>query len=255
MARFSNKPVGKKIAAGTKGGHKPPSKISVAPLPKAKPEIGLDDLERRAPPVGDKLKGTKVTTVITDDIETTLGKTTASKQDLANLSKQVTIAAELQRTIDGLEEMVKAHKQDLHNLTTRVIPDIMRGANTSLHKTNDGVKVELKDFINGSLPKDEDDRKKALAWLEKNGAKDLIKTSFNVALGRGQKSAADNVRKAFGKLGVTYQEKEDVHSQSLYAFSRERMKEGKELPLDLLGLYAGQVAKIELPDKETQQKA
>lgn len=185
-----------------------------------------------------------------DDLEAELGVQTASPQDLKQLSSKVTEAAKLTQTIENLEAMVKGHKEELHGLTNRIIPDIMRAAHTSLHKTTDGVKVELKDFINGSLPKDETGRNTALKWLEDNGARDLIKTSIALALGRGQKDEAKKIRVALDKLGATYTQKEDVHAQSLYAFARERMKDGKSLPIDLLGLYVGQVAKIELPSKE-----
>ena len=184
-----------------------------------------------------------------DDLEEELGVTTASKEELANLSKEVGKAVTLTQTIEGLEEMVKAHRAELHALTNRTIPDIMRAAHTSLFKMDNGAKVELKDFINGGLPKEPELRRDALMWLEKNGAKDLIKTSISLALGRGQKDDALAVRKALGKLGMTFIEKEDVHAQSLYAYARERMKAGKELPIETLGLYVGQVAKIELPDK------
>lgn len=183
------------------------------------------------------------------DLEAELGVTVASQEELANLSKEVGKAVSLTETIEGLEEMVKAHKAELHTLTNRTIPDIMRAAHTSLFKMDNGARVELKDFMNGSLPKEPELRKEALTWLEKNGAKDLIKTNISLALGRGQKDDALAVRKALGKLGMTFIEKEDVHAQSLYAYARERMKTGKELPIETLGLYVGQVAKIELPDK------
>lgn len=183
------------------------------------------------------------------DLEQELGVQTASAGELKTLSAEVTKAAKLAETIENLEAMVKGHKEELHGLTNRIIPDIMRAAHTSLHKTDAGVRVELKDFINGSLPKDEVGRNTALKWLEDNGAKDLIKTSIALALGRGQKEEAKKIKVALDKLGATYTQKEDVHAQSLYAFARERMKDGKELPTDLLGLYVGQVAKIELPDK------
>ena len=195
------------------------------------------------------LTGKKPKQVITDDLEAELGVTMASPGELRALSQKVTEAATLTETIENLEAMVKGHKEELHALTTRTIPDIMRAAHTSSHKTDKGVKVELKDFMNGSLPKEPELRKAALIWLEKNGAKDLIKTNISLALGRGQKDDALAVRKALGKLGMTFIEKEDVHAQSLYAYARERMKAGKELPIETLGLYMGQVAKIELPEK------
>jgi len=187
--------------------------------------------------------------VISSEFEEELGVQVASKEELLSLSKQVQKAVELQSLIDNIEGMLKSHKEELHNFTTRTIPDTMRQAKTDSFKTDTGVKVELKPFMNGSLPKELEARRQALEWLEDNGARDLIKTAFSVALGRGQKSVAGSVRKSLEKLGVVFNEKEDIHVQSLYAYARERMRDAQSLPLELLGLYVGTVAKIELPPR------
>lgn len=195
-------------------------------------------------------KGKKAKAIISDDLEQELGKTKVSNETLKQVSTLAYKAGDLTEKIEGLEEMLKGHRDELHNLTTRQLPDAMREAGSSLFKTDDGtLKVELKDFLNGSLPKDEEGRAKAMKWLEANGAASLIKTQFNVALGRGQKSDAKKVQQALGKLGITYTEKEDVHAQSLYSYVRERMKAAQEVPLEMLGLYSGTVAKIELIKK------
>lgn len=186
---------------------------------------------------------------VTGDLEAELGKTGPTREQLTSISNYVATAAKLQHTIDGLEEAIKASKEEFHLLTTRQLPDAMASAGTLSFKSTDGVKVEVKDFMNGSLPKQDDLRAAALKWLEKNGGKDLIKTTFNLAVGRGQAAAAKEVRAALNKTGLSYNEKEDVHAQTLYAFAREIMKAGKPLPLDTLGLYVGRVAKIELPAK------
>ena len=45
-------------------------------------------------------------------------------------------------------------------------------------------------------------------------------------------------------MGVAFVEAESVHPQTLAAFAREKLKAGEEVPLDLLGLYAGRQAKV-----------
>lgn len=245
-------PTGKRTVATKKAVTLPSTKVHIN-AKKGVAQLGAKNLKKAAPLMDDRELDAPMKKFITDNLEEVLGKTTASKEELNNLSKEVAKAAELGQTIENLEAMLKEQKKDLHKLTTQTIPDIMRAAHTTLHKTDKGVSVELKDFMNGSLPKEPSARAKALAWLDKNGAKDLIKTHFDLALGRGQKDSAEKVRKALNKMGMTYNEEESVHAQSLYGWARERMKMGKALPIDLLGLYVGQVAKIEMPDKETQR--
>lgn len=252
-------PTGKRTVVTKKAVTLPSTKVHIN-AKKGVAQLVAKNLKKAAPLMDDSeldmYKGALINRTFlkqVSDLEEVLGKTTASPAELNTLSKEVAKAAELGQTIENLEAMLKEQKKDLHKLTTQTIPDIMRAAHTTLHKTDKGVSVELKDFMNGSLPKEPSARAKALAWLDKNGAKDLIKTHFDLALGRGQKDSAEKVRKALNKMGMTYNEEESVHAQSLYGWARERMKMGKALPIDLLGLYVGQVAKIEMPDKETQR--
>lgn len=188
--------------------------------------------------------------VVSKALEKELGVQAPSDSELVSIAERVNEAATLARRIEAGETLLKQLKEALHLLTTRTLPDAMRAARTEMFKSEDGVKVSLVPFMNGSLPKEEEARKAALIWLEKNGAKDLIKTEFDIALGRGQLKDAKKLRKQLEVLGLDYKEKEGVHAQSLYAFAREKMKAAEELPLHLLGLFAGTSAKIELPEPE-----
>lgn len=186
---------------------------------------------------------------ISPNFEEELGKTPPSDSQLKSVSTSVMEAVALIERIAKGEELLKKLKSKLHLLTTRSIVDAMRAARTEEFSVTGGISVSLNSFMNGSLPKDPVKRTEALNWLEKNGAKDLIKTEFELALGRGQLKDAKALRVALKKLGLTYKSSEGVHAQSLYAFARERMKKGKELPLELLGIYSGTVAKIDIPKK------
>lgn len=171
-----------------------------------------------------------------------------TKEELAVLATALQEAVMLQTTIDSIEEVLAQHKQDLHAITTRKLPDIMLAAGTLAFKTPEGAKVEIKEFMSGSLPKEPDARIAALTFLEKNGAGPLIKNSFFIAIGKGQKEELKALTKALKSVGVDYTRKEDVNAQSLYAWARERVKNGEPLPLDILGLYSGRVAKITIPE-------
>lgn len=189
---------------------------------------------------------------ISTALEEELGATAPSSDQLKSLSKLIDNAVKVTALKDDLEAKLATLNQLLHTMTTRTIPDTMRGAGVESFSTTAGAKVKLKPFMSGSIPKEDDRREAALRWLEKNGARDLIKTEFDIALGRGQLADAKKLRKQLGALGLDYKEKEGVNAQSLYAFARERMKAAEEVPLELLGLYSGTVAKIEMPEKGEQ---
>jgi hypothetical protein len=45
------------------------------------------------------------------------------------------------------------------------------------------------------------------------------------------------------------EESEGIHAQTLLAFVREKLRNGEEVPIDTLGLYAGRVAKVKAAGK------
>jgi hypothetical protein len=185
----------------------------------------------------------------TDD----LGVTTPNAAQLTDIEAAVNRALSLMDIVAQLEETLKAHKADLHKLITMTLPDALAAAGTLSLTTTAGVSVSVRDFVNGSLPKGEDhpaERAAAFLWLVNNGGKDIIKTTITCALGRGDYAQAAKIKAAIEKLKLGYVEKEDVHPMTLQAFARERLKAGKAVPLETLGLFAGRAAKIELPPKD-----
>ena len=172
---------------------------------------------------------------------------TPSTDELGNIAALVKQAADLQQQIEGMEEFLKKAKAELHALLTRTLPDLMAASHTSEFTTDDGISVRVKDFVRGSIPKDPERRTLALMWLEKAGAGDLIKNSVNATFDRGQDNLAGRVTETLEELGIAYEADRTVHPQTLAAFARERIRNDEELPLELLGLYAGKNAEIKQP--------
>lgn len=168
---------------------------------------------------------------------------------LTTLEAQINAAVELIREIEDLEKFTKEKKGELAELTNKAIPDAMAAAGVQSFKTNAGTKVDIKEFISGSLPKEDEARNKALVWLEENGAASLIKGTITAEFPKGDDNARarNQAAEALKGLGVDFAENETIHAQTLYAYARERMRNGEEVPFDLLGLYAGRTAKIAVP--------
>ena len=104
---------------------------------------------------------------LVDDFDE-LGTYVPDESQLKNLEQLVNQAGDISRVIDELESMLKKKKEELQKLTHAAIPDAMAAAGTASFTTTAGVTVKIKDYLNGSLPKEEPARSMALKWLEMN---------------------------------------------------------------------------------------
>ncbi len=174
------------------------------------------------------------------------GAATPDATQLKSIEELVTRAAELSRIIEQLEESLAAHKKELQELTHKTLPDSMSEAGTLSFTTTAGVKVQIKDVVAGSLPKDDVKRTLALNWIEKNGGKDIIKSQLvcDFEKGDGNLRKKNQAAELLADMGVTFVDKESVHPKTLEAFAREKIRNGEELPAEMLGLYLGRMAKI-----------
>lgn len=166
-----------------------------------------------------------------------------SVNELASIESLVNRALQLMNEIESAEDYIKQLKAELHSITTTKLVDALNSAGTTEFKTKD-VKVSVKDFISGSLPKEPDARRRALQWIESVGAADLIKNHLEVDFDKKQDNVAGQVEEFLEGLGLEFDRSRDVHHSTLKAFAQERMRSGEETPLEMLGLFAGRKAEI-----------
>ena len=163
----------------------------------------------------------------------------------------LTEAAKLEVAVEDLEAQLKAAKASLHALTTTRIPEMMLNEmsmlETSFMVGNRQWKVAIKDFVAGSLPK-EDAEKRALAikWLEAHEGGDLIKTEITITFNREEHARAKALAERLRKAGFTPQLESSVHASTLKSFALERLRSGAEIDAETLGLHVGKLAKFTL---------
>jgi len=165
----------------------------------------------------------------------------------------------LEGEIVSLESSLRQKKQELKVLAEQDLPDLMQELNIRDFTLNDGSKVEVKDVIQASIPsqtaidrqKDESARAELLvlqqqcfAWLRENGGGDLIKNAVEVQFGRNEDVAADAFVTNLREQRMNYKRATSVHPASLNSFMRERLSDGKEVPMDLFRVYTGRRANI-----------
>lgn len=169
-----------------------------------------------------------------------------NKQALSNIEKLITKAIGLSKQIDELKQMTNVLVEDFDKIMYHLIPDAMSSAGVSKFTTTQGVKVEVDDFLSGSLPKEDvKKREAALQWLHANGGLDIIKGMIVIPFSKGEHNFKEAIKSNLRDLKADYKEVEDVHASTLKAFAREKMKKGEEVPFETLGLFAGRRAKIE----------
>ena len=168
-------------------------------------------------------------------------------QQLKSIEELANEAASLAKIVDELEASLKVHKAELMTLTHKALPDAMASAGTSSFTTVKGVKIEIKEVMQGTLPKDDVKRAVALRWIEENGGKGIIKSELicEFEKGSGNLQKKNQAAEALDALGVTFQDRESIHPQTLCAFAREKVANGEPIPTEMLGLYAGRIAKIQ----------
>jgi len=180
-----------------------------------------------------------------------LGEAQASPiQASSTLRDAVREALSLEATIEEMEEDLKVAKKALYVLKTTRIPDIMTEIQPGLEELKiDGYKVSIKDFVSGSIPKDEQKRAAAFEWLEEHEGSGLIKTEVSVTFGKSEHNVALALLADLNEQGMAAVLENSIHPQTLQAFARERIRNGEAIDTEVLGLYTGRVAQIKPVDK------
>lgn len=169
------------------------------------------------------------------------------------LHKNLDEATALEEQLEQLDADAAAARSALNDLKTKRIPELMAELQVS-ELTRNGWKVKVADFVSGSLPKEDEPRSKAIAWLEAHEGGALIKTDLSMAFAKSQHDEAKALADKLAAEGFAVQLTSGVHASTLQAFARERLKNGEAVDTEVLGLFTGQVAKIDRV-KEKKPKA
>lgn len=158
---------------------------------------------------------------------------------LSNLaSEQAAAEAEVAR-LEG--ELTKARER-LRDFAERQVPELMDSIGIEEFKTSSGLKIKVDETIRAGISVA--NGPKAFAWLRENNHAALIKRAFSVTFGKGQDEKADAFAKELEAQGLDADDKTTVHPSTLAAFVREKLRNGDEIPLDLLGVHRQRFAKI-----------
>lgn len=144
--------------------------------------------------------------------------------------------------VTRLEAELKIAQEELRQVAERALPEKMEELGLSEYKTTGGLTVEVSEKIRASLTVD--NRQKGHYWLEKNKFGGLIKTNVVVSFSRGQLYEAQEFVARLRIEGKLANLERKVEPSTLTAFVKEQLTQGKEIPLDVFGVFRQRVAKV-----------
>ena len=141
-------------------------------------------------------------------------------------------------------ELTKAQEK-LKDVSERRLPEMMEEIGMADFRTITGLRVVLDQNIRASVPKNF--REQAWAWMRANGNAALIKRKVIVEFGKGEDDKAQKLAEALIKDYDLVTDESGVHPSTLAAFVRDQLAKGKDVPLDVFGVFKQRVSKIQRP--------
>lgn len=144
-----------------------------------------------------------------------------------------------------LEQQLKDAKERLRRVAEVKLPDALAEARTGEFKTDDGIKVAVKDDLAVSIPK----KNKQLCndWLRKHDLGDLIAPKVEVTLLKGQDNVAARLLSFLDAEGFSYVREDAANTGSVKAALKRKIEAGEEVPLEMFGGHLCRKAVITLP--------
>ena len=171
-------------------------------------------------------------------------------KDLLDNVEVTTIAQECVRLktkedeLVSLEEQVKNKKEEIDEISSRIIPELLAEQGLSAIKLADGSNVSVKKEFRCTLPKDETKREQAYKWLRDQGLGDIIKNNIFVTFGKGEDDKAKQLLDLAAENGFDPQQKSDAAWNTLTALFQERVESGLDMPSDVFNTWIKDKTKI-----------
>lgn len=150
----------------------------------------------------------------------------------ADKLEAITVAAgqlrELQLRGEELNQSLEKISSEQRRLAEQVLPALMDEAQITQLRLEDGATLSREDAVFASIAKA--DANAAAGWLVKNGYGSIVKAAFLIPVEKGDVRLQARVRNLLRKAKIAYEETSTVHNQTLRAFAKESVAEGRALP-------------------------
>ena len=171
------------------------------------------------------------------DFESDQTKMLGKTENIQSLADQVEKLNELQKRIELQEDNLKNSKKQFDYLSAEVIPTMMAEMGLSHLKLMDGSSVDVKPNYSANITIA--NRDAAFQWLRDNNLGDIIKNEISVSFGRNEDNKAADYASLASERGYQPTQKLKVEPMTLKALVRERIENGKDMPVELFNIFVG----------------
>jgi hypothetical protein len=173
-----------------------------------------------------------------------IGHNSAGATDIEELIELAKKQYGLELEIDKLEETLKLKGKELRDISENLLPEKMEHLGLPSFSTKDGMKISIKDDVRAHIS--QENKPKAHDWLEKNGAGAIIKSQVVTAFGREEINRANALVEKLRAEGLPANLERSVHTQTLWAFMREALGKGVNVPVELFGVQRIRSSKVKM---------
>ena len=171
------------------------------------------------------------------------------QEEVLDRTSNITSLADQVKRLRDLEDQVKADEQALKNkqreverISGEIIPTLLSEMGLSSLKLADGSAVDVKPYYSANISLK--NRESAYSWLRQNGLGDIIKNDVTVSFGRGEDNKAAEYANLAKGQGYQPTQKLKVEPMTLKALVRERIENGKDMPVDIFNVFVGNRTKL-----------
>jgi len=152
---------------------------------------------------------------------------------LKELTRTVQVLLKIDVDIAAATQKLKEAKEKSRVLREETIPGAMLELGIESITLETGQKVTIKQEVYAAIPAA--NKMQAFQWLNDHGYGGLIKTAVITAFGKGERETAVQLAVAMRSDGLDSSFIETIHPQTLKAWLKEQIRNGKAVPMDLFG--------------------
>ena len=158
---------------------------------------------------------------------------------MSDLKKISTLAEQFTNLLSRIEKgeaLLKDLKEQARLVSEEMIPAAMDEVGMEEFTLSSGDTISVENIVTATIS--EPNRATAFAWLRKHKHGSIIKREIKLNFGMGEDKQAKALLALLkkSKLRPT-SDKETVHPSTLKAFVKEQLAEGKDIPMDVFGVY------------------
>ncbi len=186
------------------------------------------------------------------DYDDILSEDTPEEKD--NALTQIKETAEQQevaeKKVAEAENDLKLAKKELVRISEKVFPELLNDLEMTEDITVAGIRVQLIEKLRGNISVA--NKVEAFKWLNDSGHGHIIRRQIIIEFAKDEEKWAEkfmrDCRQRKKQLNMTV--KRNVHHTTLKSWCQEMLEKGKDLPLELLGVFLQTFTKVSRAEEE-----